>query len=72
MKKRIFLLFLFIAGTVSFMSAQITQTVRGTVIDKDSQTPLIGATIAILTAEPVKGTTTDYDGSFKIEAVSAG
>ena len=72
MKKRTFLLFLFIAGTVTFMSAQITQTVRGTVIDKDSKMPLIGATIAILTAEPIKGTTTDFDGSFKIEEVNAG
>ena len=72
MKKSTFLLFLFIAGTVTFMSAQITQTVRGTVIDEDSKTPLIGATIAILTVDPIKGTTTEFDGSFKIEDVTAG
>ena len=57
-------------------SAQVvsghTQTVKGTVLDKDSQIPLIGANVVITTMNPFMGTTTDVDGYFKIEAVPTG
>ena len=49
-----------------------TQTIRGTVIDKDAQLPLIGANVTILNTEPLIGTTTDMDGYFKLENVPVG
>ncbi len=49
-----------------------TQTVKGTVIDKDSQIPLIGANIVIRSIDPFMGSTTDVDGYFRIEDVPTG
>lgn len=49
-----------------------TQTVKGVVIDKDSQMPLIGATVSITTVEPVIGSATDIDGNFVINNVPTG
>ena len=52
--------------------AQITQVVKGTVRDKDSQIPLPGATIIVETANPQIGATTDTEGIFKLEKVPIG
>ena len=49
-----------------------TQTVKGVVLDKDSKTPLIGATVYIADVEPILGTTTDENGEFKLENVPVG
>lgn len=49
-----------------------TQTIRGTVLDKDAQIPLIGANVSILGVDPMMGTTTDIDGYFKLEEVPVG
>ena len=51
--------------------AQNTQTVKGTIIDKQSEMPLIGATIELITTVST-GTTTDIDGYFRLEKVPIG
>ena len=50
----------------------IEQVVRGTVIDEDSQVPLIGAEIVILNSDPILGTTTDVNGQFRLDHVPVG
>lgn len=50
----------------------LTQTVRGTVIDQSLQTPIPGATVALVSATPVQGTLTDTDGSFRLDRVRVG
>jgi len=49
-----------------------TQTIRGQIIDQDSKSPLIGANIIILNSDPVKGTSSDVDGYFRIDQVKVG
>ncbi|MDP2384796.1 MAG: TonB-dependent receptor [Bacteroidota bacterium] len=49
-----------------------TQTVKGTVIDKQSQTPLPGVSIIILSSNPQKATVTDINGYFKLTEVNPG
>jgi len=49
-----------------------TQTIRGTVVDEDTKTPLIGATISILDVESLIGTVTDADGIFRLENIPIG
>lgn len=48
------------------------QTIRGTVVDKDAQMPLIGATVTVIDLDPVMGAVTDVDGYFKLEGVPVG
>ena len=54
------------------LAQQHTQTIRGQVIDKDTQMPLIGATIAVQDNGDLNGTVTDFDGNFKLENVPVG
>ena len=70
---KITLLFLtIIASNQAFSSTFQTQTIRGQIIDQDSKTSLIGANIIILGSNPVKGTSSDVDGYFRIDQVHIG
>ncbi len=56
-----------------FSSAQLlTQTIRGTVVDLVSQSPLPGANVVLLNSEPFNGTATDMDGNFQLKNVPVG
>jgi hypothetical protein len=50
----------------------LTQTVRGVVLDADSKVPLIGATVAILSTNPMMGVAADENGKFRFENVPVG
>ena len=71
MKSRLILAFLPILLFPAFLLSQ-TQTVRGTVLDKQAETPLIGATIQVLNLETMIGATTDVDGAFALKNVPVG
>ncbi|MEN8156550.1 MAG: TonB-dependent receptor [Bacteroidota bacterium] len=64
------ILALTIAGTT--FSQDITQVVRGKIVDEESQMPLPFTTIAILTLDPVMGTTSDDNGFFRLDKVPVG
>jgi hypothetical protein len=49
-----------------------TQMVRGMIVDKESQAPLIGANVSIEKTFPLLGTGTDENGQFIIEEVPIG
>lgn len=50
----------------------LKQTIRGKVLDKDSKTALIGASIAVLGTEPLIATITNAEGEFVINNVPIG
>ena len=56
------------------LSAQdsITQTVRGSIVDKDAHFPLIGVNITTYVGEDLKGSTSDMNGEFRIERLPIG
>lgn len=58
--------------TVSAVFAQTTQTVRGTVVDRESKQPLPGATVSIQNGDAILGTATDLNGQFAIANVPVG
>lgn len=64
-------LFLYISVHATTSNAY-KQTVRGTVIDKDSKMPLIGASIIIPGSNPLIGTTSDANGNFRMEGIEPG
>ena len=49
-----------------------TQTVRGTILDASSKTPVIGAAVQILGSNPLVGAVTDTDGRFRLANVLVG
>ena len=71
MKSIISIIPLFAFTTI--LSAQtLTQTIRGILVDKDSQMPLIGANVYLEKTIPIVGTTTDENGVFEIIDVPIG
>ena len=52
--------------------SQPTQTIRGKVVDAESQAPLLGANVLILEAGPITGVITDESGAFILEDVPVG
>lgn len=56
-----------------FLNAQ-TQTIRGTVLDQQSESPIIGATVQLLapTGEALQGAMTDANGRFAVANVPVG
>ncbi len=69
MKTKLFISFLLLR-VVSY--SQITQTIRGTVIDKISQTALPGAVVFVMNSEPVIAASANENGEFKLQNVAVG
>ena len=68
-----FILYLtFLFPLHALFAQELTQTIRGTVIDKISQTPLPGTNVVIVGSDPFLGTTTDSNGVFKLSKVPIG
>jgi len=66
------LVLFFLCLTCQGLQAQITQAIRGMVVDKNTGVPLIGATVVLLDHEPLLGTITDHQGYFNLSGVPVG
>lgn len=71
-KQSTLLLFFFALLSFTAPAQNATQTVKGVVIDQQSEIPLIGVAVEITSLETVKGTVTDIDGNFSIANVPVG
>ena len=58
--------------TSAAMAQELTQTVKGRIIDMQTQAPIPFANVFILDSDPPKGATTDIDGYFKITEIPIG
>ncbi|HSH64445.1 MAG TPA: TonB-dependent receptor, partial [Bacteroidia bacterium] len=58
--------------TSTLYSQILTQTIRGTVVDKVSQVTLPGATVILINSNPQVGVSTDQDGKFQLNNVPVG
>lgn len=74
MKQIIFLTIIGLVGAFSGTSQaqQLTQTIRGSILDQDTQSPIPGVHVLIIGSDPPKGTITDSNGQFMIEKVPVG
>ena len=70
--KRLLIIILAVITFNSESIAQHTQTIKGTVVDKDSKTKLIGVNIIVKTTNPILGSNSDTSGNFRIEKVPIG
>ena len=66
------LIALLIGAVLSANGQDLTQTVKGRVIDADTNTPLVGVTVVLLNSDPLQGCMTDLDGNFKLDNVPVG
>lgn len=71
MKKFFVLTYTIFCFTFSF-AQKPTQTVRGTITDKQSKEPLIGASIVWLDSSIFIGTTADINGNFRLNNIPVG
>ncbi|MBD0256439.1 MAG: carboxypeptidase-like regulatory domain-containing protein, partial [Cytophagales bacterium] len=70
---RFYSLLLIFGGCFSVAAQSLTQTVRGRIVDKETQTPLPGATVQLLSdSAGTTGTATDADGYYRLDKVNVG
>ena len=65
-------LFTLLVFQVTIYAQTPTQTVKGRVVDIDSEMPIIGATIMLIGSNPIIGTVTDLDGRYKFISIPIG
>lgn len=67
-------LFLQICLLLTFISyaQDLTQNIKGKIIDNASKEPIPFATVVIMDTDPMTGTTSDMDGNFKLENIPVG
>ncbi len=70
--KKLNLLLAWICLPFLMQAQDFNQTVKGRVLDAQSKSPLIGATIVVIGSSPLIGSTTDIDGIYKLENVPTG
>ena len=70
--KKISLVVVLLVFTTLVFSQTVTNTIRGTVSDKQSQYPITGAKVVVIGSNPILGSVTDYDGNFEIKNVPIG
>ncbi len=70
--KRSISLFAFIIFSFAAFAQDLTQTIRGTIIDKQTQSTLPGANVLVLGTEPLKASNSDENGKFRIDHVGLG
>ena len=73
-QKIIQLIFLSVITLTGSLQAQtgFVQNVKGIVVDKSSQNPLLGANVILLNSNPLNGTVTDLNGNFILINVPVG
>lgn len=72
MKKYILVFLIIIFSQQLVFSQKYTQVVRGTVVDADNKSALIGATVIVVGTNPIIGVATDTKGRFRLENVPIG
>lgn len=70
--RQILLVFTLMFPYSLIFSQQLTQTVKGRVVDADTEIPLPGATVIIMDTNPMLGSSCDVDGYYRIENVPIG
>ena len=70
--KSFFITLLSVCFSLSIFAQSQTQSIRGKIVDQESQLPLVGANVMIERTLPILGTSTDEDGNFEISDVPVG
>ncbi|MEK6477734.1 TonB-dependent receptor [Catalinimonas sp. 4WD22] len=71
MKKILFTLIISFM-TVSLWAQEVTQSIRGRIVDAQSDFPLVGVNVIVAETSPLIGTATDEQGYYRLTNVSVG
>ncbi len=66
------IILIFISNFGRISAQTITQTIRGVVVDADSESPLPGANVVLVNSSPLVGAMTDSEGEFALQNVPVG
>ncbi len=72
MKKTIAIWTVLFISIIPVRAQELLQTVKGRIVDQQSKSPIIGATILIQNSDPVLGSISDVEGYFKVANVPVG
>ena len=72
MTKKIILLVFLLITLGKIFGQNLTQNIRGVVVDEITSLPVVGASVVLLNQETITGTITDPDGLFILEDVPLG
>lgn len=72
MKRQLLLLLVFLSTCATLSAQTASQTIRGTVTDRNSGQPVAYATVVVMDRQPAFGTTTDSLGRFSLRRVPVG
>lgn len=72
MKKAALVIALLIFSYISYGQDNITQTIRGSIIDKNTKVSLPGANVIVLQTDPILGVSSDENGNFRLENIPIG
>jgi hypothetical protein len=72
MKRKVIILIAVVLSTLPIFSQNNGQTIRGTVVDAFTGSPVIGANVIISESNPLIGTSTDANGEFEIKNIQPG
>jgi len=74
MRQKLILIFSFFFLSVFTIYSQedLKQTLRGVVVDRESQIPLPGVNIILPESDPQQGTISDENGYFRFDSVNLG
>ncbi|MCF7808173.1 MAG: TonB-dependent receptor [Candidatus Marinimicrobia bacterium] len=63
---------LVVLGGNLLFAQPLTQTIKGTILDQETQTPLFGANVVVLNFEPATGAMSNSEGAFWIDRLPVG
>jgi hypothetical protein len=72
MKIRIAIVLALLFSVQVVFSQDVTQSIKGKVVDKVTGEPLPGASVVVENTDPIIGTITDFDGNYILENVKVG
>ena len=67
----IFSVLLFLGGA-EILAQNLTQTIRGQILDKETRMPLRGANVTVVNSDPFIGVISGSDGRFRLSGVKVG
>jgi len=72
MPRTFLFILMIITGITSGFPQELTQTIKGRIMDGDTEIPLPGATVVIVGSDPIIGTVSDPDGYYRLTGIKPG